>query len=137
MTTASGQPDPPPLPLPGGEGPSRLEVLLSLVVPGAGQVVQRRWVSAGWQLLAVAALVAVILHETFGPLYDLLCILVRPEGLAAHDELPAPSIKVILVAFGLFMILQVVSLVDAAIGYRRRVLRWKREQRGSVGKGSG
>jgi hypothetical protein len=133
MNRPAGRTDetlPPPVPV--GE-PTRLEVIMSLVIPGAGQFAQRRWIAASWQIAAAGILAIIVTLETFGSIFKLFNILLGADALDPDVELPRPSFKVIFTSLGLFLVLQVVSLIDAAIAYRRRLLEWKQARRKTEG----
>jgi hypothetical protein len=126
MTNDSG---PPPLPAEKVDEPSRLEVAASIVVPGAGQLLQRRWASAVPQLLVTTILLVIIMHESLMPLYKMLRTLTEQHWAIDEDSIVAPRMKIILLALGAFVMLQIYSIVDAAAGLRRRELAYRQQNR--------
>ncbi len=111
---------PPPLPSERNTEPSKLEVAASVVVPGMGQIIQKRWAPAIAQLLCTAILAVVILLESLMPLYKLINALASPEIEQFSETQFVPRIKVIAIAGGAFILLQAISIVDASRALRRR-----------------
>ena len=111
---------PPPLPSERNTEPSKLEGAASVVVPGMGQIIQKRWAPAIAQLLCTAILAVVILLESLMPLYKLINALASPEIEQFSETQFVPRIKVIAIAGGAFILLQAISIVDASRALRRR-----------------
>jgi len=126
MTLESG---PPPLPSERIDEPSKLEVASSIVVPGAGQLLQRRWASAVPQLLLAGILLVVIMHESLMPIYKMVQSLLDSNGEFLEDSIVAPRMKIILLALGAFIVLQVFSIIDAAVGLRKREMTYRQHRR--------
>jgi hypothetical protein len=126
MTIGSG---PPPLPSERVDEPSKLEVAGSIVIPGTGQILQRRWASAVPQLLLAAIFLVIIMNESLMPLYKLLQALSEQKWEIDEDSIVAPRMKIILPAFGGFIVLQIYSIMDAAFALRRRESAYRQQQR--------
>ena len=126
MTIGSG---PPALPSERVDEPSKLEVAGSIVIPGTGQILQRRWASAVPQLLLAAIFLVIIMNESLMPLYKLLQALSEQKWEIDEDSIVAPRMKVILLAFGGFIVLQIYSIMDAAFALRRREFAYRKQQR--------
>jgi len=126
MTIGSG---PPPLPSERVDEPSKLEVAGSIVIPGTGQILQRRWASAVPQLLLAAIFLVIIMNESLMPLYKLLQALSEQKWEIDEDSIVAPRMKIILPAFGGFIVLQIYSIMDAAFALRRREFAYRQQQR--------
>ena len=98
-----------------GRTPTRLPIFLSgLVYPGAGQIMQRRWLPA--LLFAGGFTVAFIVF--------LVCffrIIMQFYGLAFDPGAPAqpPKLAGLLIAFGLALAVYAVSLIDTYSAYAR------------------
>lgn len=112
------------------EPPSRLEVALTaFVFPGAGQLMQQRWVVAILCLTLGLALVAILLVVAILPQLQNLGIVLGMWGYTGAEPLVTPSIPAILASAGALLALHVASIIDAAVMYRKRRLRYHRAQR--------
>ena len=100
-------------------GPSRLPIYLSaLLMPGAGQFVQRRWLSAFFFALAFLVcfgyLTVVVVQYVMGFIKDILRGTERP---------PIPLMGLLL-ALGLSLIIYVIGLCDTYLAYLRECRVW-------------
>jgi len=100
-------------------GPSRLPIYLSaLLMPGAGQFLQRRWLSAFF--FAMAFLVCfgffavVLVHYVMGFLKDVL---------GSGDRPPMPLMRILL-PVGLSLVLYIIGLCDTYLAYLRECRVW-------------
>ena len=126
MTIGSGLP---PLPSERVDEPSKLEVAGSIVIPGTDQILQRRWASAVPQLLLATIFLVIIMNESLMPLYKLLQALSEQKWEIDENSIVVPRMKVILLAFGGFIVLQIYSIMDAAFALRRREFAYRKQQR--------
>ena len=109
--------------------PSRLEIALTVVVfPGAGQLVQGRWISAGLFLCSGFILVGALVYVAIVPVFRNLGIALAMWGYTGDEPLVAPSIPAILTMAGALIALHVASIVDVVCAYRKRYLRWQQWQ---------
>jgi hypothetical protein len=103
----------------------RMAVWLSaLAYPGAGQLVQRRWLAAGFFISAFTAAAAWFI-------YVAVKILKAYYDLALHFEDPqagqgALSFGAVLVSFGTCMVVYFAGLLDTVLGNRRMQARVER-----------
>ena len=110
--------------------PSQLEVLLSgFVFPGAGQLIQGRWVSAVLFLLVAAVLVGVLLAVGIVPHLRNLRIVLGLGGHTDSEALVQPSIPAIFGAAGALLLVHMLNILDAALAHQRRQRRWRLAQR--------
>ena len=95
MTIGSG---PPPLPSERVDEPSKLEVAGSIVIPGTGQILQRRWASAVPQLLLATIFLVIIMNESLMPLYKLLQALSEQKWEIDENSIVAPRMPTVMAA---------------------------------------
>lgn len=93
-------------------------VLSALVCPGAGQLMQRRWLAGGCYMVMALGATAWLLKNIF-------CVLKAYYGLA-FDSLNAPAdspgITMVVLPFAVWLVIYVAGIVDTAIaGYRQQV----------------
>lgn len=118
---------PPPSP---SEPPSRLEVVLTaFVFPGAGQLMQGRWLSAVFFLCVGLVLVVTLCMVALLPLFRNLGIMLGMWGYTGDEPLAMSSIPAILASAGLLILVHIASIIDAAIAYRNRRLHWLQSTR--------
>jgi hypothetical protein len=90
--------------------------LSALVCPGAGQIVQRRWVAAalvGVSFVAGFVVFSVSVVKSLTAYYD----------LAFHFDQPPPqsvSLWSIVIPFGICMVIYLLGLIDTVLANRRR-----------------
>ena len=112
---------PPPLPPSPPPAPSRLPVILSaLVLPGTGQLLQRRWLAAafyGIGCLAGFAVFCVAAFQIVFSFYDL------GFNTNSYQQTPLPVRRGI-VSFLVTLLLYIAGLIDTHRAYRRACAQW-------------
>ncbi len=99
--------------------PTRLGVTLSVVYPGLGQFVQRRYV-AGTAFLMTATAMFIMLVVSF------IAIIVNYYRLwlAPSEVEVAPMVVRFMTWFGLLLIVYAAAVMDAYLAYRRQSREW-------------
>lgn len=116
MSAASGQP--PVLPA-GPRRPALMSpmVLSALVCPGAGQLMQRRWVTGTVFIVLFTGAFVWFVGRAYAVLKAYYAFAFDFKGATGQ----APSVTAVMVPFGVCLVIYVAGLLDTALGsFRRR-----------------